>query len=136
MQVDTDTGEVHLASFCTRKEGSANLRNYSGKEADKIIHFSVSADRAIANHRHRFVQFVKYLHNGVLPIEIVDASTKFVHGVVYCPLRELIRRRRNEAVYLFDGEIRCRETVQGILKMELRALRKQLELPLPRDYLT
>jgi hypothetical protein len=72
----------------------------------------------------KFVQFIQYLYNGVLNIEIVDYFTGLIFGKFTIPLRNLIRRRRNEVIYIHEDWIYHRNIVRGNMKVEVRAIRK------------
>lgn len=110
MTVNKDTGEVLLLN--------------NPNPTDKIIHVEVNIDEEPNNFLMKFAQFIQYLHNGVLNVQIVDYFTGLTFGLFTIPLRNLVRKRRNEVVYVHEDWIYHRNLVRGSMKVEMRAIRK------------
>lgn len=62
-------------------------------------------------------QFIQFLQNGVLRIRLIDYFSGLCFGTFTAPLRPLIRKRRNEAVYLLEDAIYHRNIARANMKV-------------------
>lgn len=55
----------------------------------------IEIDSEGANYHLRFIDFIEYLHNGMVRVEVVDYETGLGVGWFCVPLRGLVRKRRS-----------------------------------------
>ena len=103
MSINKDTGEILLIN--------------GGNGIEKILHMEVDIDEQPNNFLLKFIQFIQYLHNSVLNIDIVDYFTGLHFGTFTIPLRNLIRKRRNEVIYVHEDWIYHRNLIRGNMKV-------------------
>ena len=109
MTVSRDTGEIHLFRIDDSVE--------SDQESSKIIHLEVGFDKQMDNHQLSFIHFIEYLYNGLLTIEVRDYSTGLSFGSFLLPLRSLIRKRRNEVIFIHEDYIYHHNTVRTKVRL-------------------
>lgn len=88
------------------------------------MHVEIEIDAESANHYMRFIDFIEYLHNGLVNVEIVDYETGLRVGEFCLPLRGLVRKRRSEVVVQHCDVVYHNNGVRSSIKVELRAIRK------------
>lgn len=64
------------------------------------------------------------MHNGVINVDILDYITGLSFGMSTIPLRSLIRKRRNEVIFIHEDYVYHNNRIKANLKVELRAIRK------------
>lgn len=110
MTVNKDTGEIVLVDA----ENGSN----------KVMHIEVNIDDEPSNYLIKFMQFIQFMHNGVINVDIFDYITGLSFGIFTIPLRNLIRKRRNEVIFMHEDCVYHSNRIKANLKVELRAIRK------------
>jgi hypothetical protein len=57
---------------------------------------------------------------------MIDQATNLIFGIFYLPLRDLLRRRRNEVSVVYEDYLYLRNQIKGKMKMEIKNMRKEV----------
>lgn len=80
------------------------------------MHQEITFNDSTDNFQQAFIYFIEYLYNGLLTMEMIDYETGHTYGSFMVPLRNLIRKRRNEAIITHEDYIVHRSSIRGKIK--------------------
>lgn len=88
------------------------------------MHVEVDINSQTDNYALNFINFINFMNNGLLNIEMINFNTGLTFSQFSIPLRNLIRKRKNEIIHIHDDYLYYNNFIRGRIKMEIRSIRK------------